>query len=132
MPNDGYFPAFGRMLRSGFHASKLRPGISAEDRQLLMEVRDMGSGGAYPGSTSGAFVPLEFNDMVVSALKDSGPMFRLATIQQTATGDHARLPPGQRYGVDWRTGRGAIPSYSPEDIHFRRLFEIVWRFHRRS
>jgi len=62
--------AFQSYLRLG--GAEMR----AEQRALLAEHRDMGTGGmgAYPGATAGFFVPVGFVKEVEDALKYYGPM----------------------------------------------------------
>lgn len=109
-----YHAAFRNYLRFGWDPKpqfKIR-GISVEDRALLMpkghivqidgqnigETRDMGSGnqGAYPGATSGFFVPVGFVDRIEEALKYYGPMLRGGPgnpeIMDTATGQPLPFP----------------------------------------
>ncbi|MEO8100577.1 MAG: phage major capsid protein [Acidobacteriota bacterium] len=90
-----YRAAFSRYLRAG------RSELSMEDRAILrldrLDVRDMGTGGqaAYPGATSGFFVPVGFVNNVESAMKYSGPMLSgdgsgkdgLPTMMSTETGN---------------------------------------------
>ncbi len=82
--------AFGRYLRIGMNE------LGAEERALIQERRDMGTGGqgAYPGATSGFFVPVGFVDRVEDAMKYYGPMLKggadMPEIMDTATG--APLP----------------------------------------
>jgi HK97 family phage major capsid protein len=61
------------------------------------EARDMQvgpDGGAYPGAslTGGVFVPLEMTDAITSALRDYGPMYRLATIFDGESGAQRAYP----------------------------------------
>lgn len=56
---------------------KLMEAINRELRMLNQaEFRDMGTGGqgAYPGATTGFFVPVGFTDAILEALKYYGPM----------------------------------------------------------
>lgn len=106
-PNDGlgvmgateredreYKTAFGRYLRIG------RGELTMEDRATLRldkgEFRDMGTGGeaAYPGATSGFFVPVGFINKVERALKYYGPMLDddVVSIMPTATGQPLPMP----------------------------------------
>lgn len=69
-------------------------GISAEDRQLMAEYRDMGTGGgnALQSTGGGYFVPVGFVDEVEQALKYYGPMLDVSTIMETATGQPLPYP----------------------------------------
>ena len=84
----------------------LRLGASAmpqEQRDLLQrEYRDMGTGGegAYPGATSGFFVPVGFVDKIVETLKYSGPF----------------LDPGVCEMMDTETGQ-PLPYPSDDDVN---------------
>lgn len=89
--------AFDSWLRRGLSVTQFERGITNEERAALaglsLTTRDMGIGvgqGAFPSATSGLFSPLEFSDMVTSAMKDTGAMLRVATIDTTPTG---RLTP---------------------------------------
>jgi HK97 family phage major capsid protein len=109
-----YHAAFRNYLKYGW-APKPQYGIrgvSAEERALLTpkrhmvaidgqaigETRDMGSGGegAYPGATSGFFVPVGFVDKIEEALKYYGPMLQGGPgnpeIMDTATGQPLPFP----------------------------------------
>jgi HK97 family phage major capsid protein len=86
-----YRDSFNRYLKKG------RSELSLTDRETLkldLEYRDMGSGGeaAYPGATSGFFVPVGFVHAIETALKYYGPMNdgNIVTILPTDTG--APLP----------------------------------------
>lgn len=87
-----YRAAFDRYLRRG------RGELSMEDRATLrhdrLEVRDMGTGGeaAYPGATSGFFVPVGFQRKVEEALKYYGPMLNEDVVTVMDTGDGAPMP----------------------------------------
>lgn len=63
-------------------------GISQEDRQVIREFRDMGTGGgnALQGTGGGYFVPVGFIDEVEEAMKWYGDMLNSSTIMTTATG----------------------------------------------
>lgn len=69
-------------------------GISAEDRALLAEYRDMGTGGgnALQGTGGGYFVPVGFVDEVEQALKYYGPMLDVAYVMPTSTGQPLPYP----------------------------------------
>jgi HK97 family phage major capsid protein len=69
-------------------------GISAEDRAVLAEFRDMGTGGgnALQGSGGGYFVPVGFVDEVESAMKWYGDMLRSSKIIRTDSGQPLPFP----------------------------------------
>jgi HK97 family phage major capsid protein len=88
-----------------FRSSKLvRTALDKDDLDLInrelrslgaaREVRDMGSGGqgAYPGATTGFFVPVGFVDRVTEAMKYYGPMLQVADTFDTATGQPLPFP----------------------------------------
>ena len=80
-----YDAAFRSYLRNDLAPSQFGPGVSREHRAIL-EARDMGvgaSGAAFPGSTSGFFVSMQFNDMVTSALKSYTGVISTATLVST-------------------------------------------------
>ena len=82
--------AFGSWLRCGLQASQWESGITEEERAALsvltrakdLERRDLSAGGqaAFPGSTAGFFVPMEFQKTVISAMKDVGCLLRTSTL----------------------------------------------------
>jgi HK97 family phage major capsid protein len=69
-------------------------GITTEDRQVMQEFRDMGTGGgnALQGTGGGYFVPVGFVDEVEQAMKWFGDMLRSSTIMTTATGQPLPYP----------------------------------------
>jgi HK97 family phage major capsid protein len=75
-----YAAAFRSFLRSGLNDRvDSIPSMTAEERSIIREYRDMGTGGqgAYPGSTGtagGFFVPVGFSGEIETALKYYGPM----------------------------------------------------------
>jgi HK97 family phage major capsid protein len=110
---ERYKKAFRNYLKFGWAA---RPdkgiyGITQEDRNTLTpysqqvevtaadmgrarELRDMGSGGqgAYPGATTGFFVPVGFTMAIEEALKYYGDMLNVGEILPTATGQPLPYP----------------------------------------
>ena len=72
----------------------IRLGDRAANLNLLKEKRDMGTGGsgAYPGSTQGFEVPLDFRNQVESAMKYAGPMQSLATTIDSVDGRLYPMP----------------------------------------
>jgi HK97 family phage major capsid protein len=112
--NKKYHSAFRSYLKYGWAPKpqfNIR-GISAAEMALLTpkrqvvnidgraigETRDMGTGGqgAYPGATSGFFVPVGFTDRIEEALKYYGPMLiggpGNPEIMDTATGQPLPFP----------------------------------------
>jgi HK97 family phage major capsid protein len=110
-----YNEAFSRYLKYGWEHKPHQgiAGISPEDRSILSkrtkrvvldgndianlntEYRDFNvgtSGGAYPGSTTGFFVPVGFVNSIESALKYYGDMLGVSTIMETATGQQLPFP----------------------------------------
>lgn len=76
-----------------------RASINATLRQMGQpEMRDMGSAGqgAYPGATTGFFVPVGFTDRVEEAMKYYGPMLKggmgMPEVFDTATGQVLPFP----------------------------------------
>jgi len=87
--------AFRSYLRAGLGPRMdAIPELTSEERRILTERRDMGTGGqaAGPGATAGFFVPAEFSERVNSAAKFYGPMLDLATIQDTVSGAPRAYP----------------------------------------
>ena len=105
-----YSAAFRNYLKYGWSPRPDRGivGISEEERALLTprrknvevtsadmgEHRDMGSGGgaAYPGATTGFFVPVGFENRIEEALKYYGDMLNVAEIMTTASGQPLPFP----------------------------------------
>ena len=91
--------AFNNYLKFGLGGEARVGRISDEDRQLVMEMRDMSTGGSGAGiATSGAgiFVPVGFVAKVVEAMKYYGPMLEgtpgMPDIMPTATGQILPFP----------------------------------------
>lgn len=86
--------AFRNYLKHGLTANSIDRGISDEERGLLLERRDMGTGGgnALQGTGGGFFVPVGFVYDVEEALKYYGPMLKAATIMPTDTGQPLPYP----------------------------------------
>lgn len=92
--------AFRSYLKYGLGGEHRVGRMNDDDRQLVLEMRDMGTSGqaAYPGITSGAgiFVPVGFVDRVTEALKYYGPMVNGGPgdpdIMTTATGQPLPFP----------------------------------------
>jgi HK97 family phage major capsid protein len=87
---EEYARSFDLWIRHGWEPSLLDAGISAETRAALLrgERRDMGMGGqaAYPGATTGFFVPLSFSEKVEQAQKYFGPMLDSSSTITTERG----------------------------------------------
>jgi HK97 family phage major capsid protein len=71
-----------------------RQSVQVEARDLGPQYRDMGSGGqgAYPGATTGFFVPVGFTDKITEALKYYGNMLAEAEVFDTSTGQPLPFP----------------------------------------
>jgi HK97 family phage major capsid protein len=84
--NKKHAKAFRSYLISG------NEGLAPEERSILREKRDMGTGGgnALQGTGGGYFVPVGFSGEVESAMKFYGGMLQAADITPTDTG--APLP----------------------------------------
>jgi len=67
---------------------------SFEARDLGPQFRDMSGGGqgAYPGATTGFFVPVGFVDKITEAMKYYGPMIQEGDLINTATGQPLPFP----------------------------------------
>jgi HK97 family phage major capsid protein len=89
-----YREAWNRAMKHDGPAEHGFRGITAADRALLQEFRDMGTGGgnALQGSGGGYFVPVGFVDKVEDAMKWYGDMLRSSTILPTATGQPLPFP----------------------------------------
>lgn len=97
--DEEYRKAFGRYLRYGLANISMSDAELVKSRRAGREVRDMSEGvggGAYPGSTSGFFVPVGFIRQIEDALKYYGPMLnggaKYPTIMSTATGQPLPWP----------------------------------------
>lgn len=107
-----YAQAFSNYLKYGWanRPDKGIRGISDEDRSILsrktqrvqLDASDLGneyrdfnvgpSGGAYPGSTTGFFVPVGFVNKIEEALKFYGNMLQEGDTMETATGQQLPFP----------------------------------------
>jgi len=92
-----YYGAVKAFLRNGLNPSSHFPGVSAEEKRILQERRDLGTGGGAAGlagvnNLGVNFVPMEFYDKVTSAEKYYGPLLDLATIIDTDHGAPLPLP----------------------------------------
>ncbi len=100
------YRAFLNYLRFGIRSNKL-PGISEEERALLRPVsaerRDIATGflgGAYPGSTTGFFVPVEFSEKVEAALKFHSDFWAMSTIIKIERGGPFPYPTSNDVSVN--------------------------------
>ena len=86
--------AFSNFLRHGLNPTSRSQGVSAEDREILLdrnrETRDMGALGA--GSAGAYLVPQGFVRQVDVALKFAGDMLQSSTIMKTETGQPLPWP----------------------------------------
>ncbi len=110
--------AFGAYLRHGVAA------MDPEQRSILQEHRDMGTGGqgAFPGSTAGFFVPVGFMHDIVEALKYYGPFLDpdVCRIMDTATGQPLPYPTEDDVSVlGERVGEGQ--QVSDQDVNIGQL-----------
>lgn len=89
-----YRSTFFRQLAYDGPVDKGFRGISDDERKILREFRDMGTGGgnALQGTGGGYFVPVGFVNEVEDALKWYGDMLRAATIMPTDTGQPLPYP----------------------------------------
>jgi len=86
-----HFQAWCGWLRHGLEQTQFQRGITPEERSIL-ERRDLGTGGAYPGSSVGFFAPIEFQAQVESAMKFYAPLLDAGTIHDTITGSPKGFP----------------------------------------
>jgi HK97 family phage major capsid protein len=102
---EKYHRAWASYLKNGLFPDQYGfRGVTDEERALLapmkqtiqLERRDMAegipTGGAYPGSTTGFFVPVGFVNRIEEALKYYGDMWNQAEIMDTATGQPLPFP----------------------------------------
>jgi HK97 family phage major capsid protein len=91
---EAYRSAFRSFLKNGLYPDQRFPGVSEDERRILMEHRDMGTGGgnALQGSGGGYFVPVGFVNKVEEAMKYYGDMLNVSTILDTATGQPLPYP----------------------------------------
>jgi HK97 family phage major capsid protein len=114
-------------------------GVSDEERALLMPMkqtiqfdrRDMTegipTGGAYPGSTIGFFVPVGFAGKVESALKYYGDMLNVAEILTTATGAPLPYPTDNDTTISGElVGEGA--QVSSQDVSLGQIMFSAYKF----
>ena len=116
------------------------PGISEEERQIVLrrktmisltdqERRDMGTGGqgAYPGATTGFFVPVGFEMKIEDALKYYGDMLNVAEIFDTATGQPLPYPTDNDTTVTGeRIGEGQ--QVTNQDVSLGQILFGAWKY----
>jgi len=137
-PSGGYTSAAReekKEHRNAFQAY-LRVGgaeLSAEHRSLLAEHRDMGTGGqgAYPGATTGFFVPVGFVQDVEDALKYYGPMLNggpgMPTIMETDTGQPLPFPAADDTSqVGEQIGEGQ--QVTTADVTIEQVMFGAWKY----
>ncbi len=127
-----YNRAFVSWLRNGFDPTLHQPGIGPEHRAVLLSGyelagpsagtftpnrRDMGAGGesAYPGATTGFFIPTAFSGKVESAMKFYSRLLALADLWNTQSG----APLGYPTDNDTSSAGEMIPEHgqtNSEDI----------------
>jgi HK97 family phage major capsid protein len=117
--------AFGAYLRHG--VAQLDP----EQRSVLQEYRDLGTGGqgAYPGATAGFFVPVGFMQDIVEALKYYGPFLDpgVCRIMDTATGQPLPYPTEDDVSVlGERVGEGQ--QVTDQDVNLGQLMLGAWKY----
>lgn len=120
--NEKRSKAFRSYLKNGLGGEHRVGRMSEEERQVVLEMRDMGTAGSGAGiATSGAgvFVPVGFVNSVVEALKYYGPMLRGGakdpSIMDTATGQILPFPTdndtssvGELIGENQQVGTGDV------------------------
>jgi HK97 family phage major capsid protein len=119
--------AFQTYLRVG--ASELR----SDQRALLYERRDMGTGGqgAYPGSTGGFFVPTGFFNDVEDALKYYGPMLNggegMPFLLDTDTGQPLPYPAADD---TLQVGEQILENQqvSTQDVNLQMIMFGAWKY----
>ncbi len=107
--------------------------LSQWDRSSDREHRDMGSGGqgAYPGATTGFFVPVGFVDRITEALKYYGPMLLggqgLPTIMDTDSGQPLPFPTDNDTTVSGeQVGEGQ--QVTTQDVSIGQITFGAWKY----
>jgi len=130
--------AFNNFMRQGWTPDQYGfRGISDEDKKILttrrtimdVESRDMGSGGqgAYPGATTGFFVPVGFTNKIEDALKYYGDMWNQAEVLDTATGQQLPYPTDNDTTVAGEiVGEGQ--QVSTADVSLGQILFGAWKF----
>jgi len=115
-------------------------GVSDEDRALVMkrkttiqltdgERRDMGGGGqgAYPGATTGFFIPVGFTNEIEDAMKYYGDMWNVAEVMDTATGQPLPYPTDNDTTVTGeRIGEGQ--QVTSADVSLGQILFGAWKY----
>jgi HK97 family phage major capsid protein len=83
-----YRAAFDFWLNNGDAAVSARPQMERmlSEHRATIGLQGTPGGGAFPGSTAGQIVPIEYAHAIVEATKYAGPMMQLATVDITDTG----------------------------------------------
>jgi HK97 family phage major capsid protein len=125
--NKEHREAFQTYLRIG--ASEMR----SDQRALLFERRDMGTGGqgAYPGATAGFFVPVGFFQDVEDALKFYGPMLDgtegMPFLLDTDTGQQLPYPAADdTLQVGEQINENA--QVSTQDVNLQMVMFGAWKY----
>lgn len=135
-----YHAAWNSYLKNGLYPDQYGfRGVSEEDRAVLMpfrqsiklEQRDMSegipTGGAYPGSTTGFFVPVGFVNKIEEALLYYGNMWNVAEIMDTATGQPLPFPTDNDTTVTGEiVGEGTLVSN--QDVSLGQIMFSAYKF----
>ncbi|MGP0075101.1 MAG: phage major capsid protein [Bryobacteraceae bacterium] len=103
-----------------------------EQRELLIEHRDMGvgnQGGAYPGATSGFFVPVGFVNAIIEALKFYGPLLDadVVDLMDTETGQQLPFPTDDDVNITGeRIGEGQ--QVTSQDVAIGQIMLGAWKY----
>jgi HK97 family phage major capsid protein len=103
--------------------------MPAEQRSILAEYRDMGTGGgnALQGTGGGYFVPVGFINDVEQALKYYGPMLKVARLMPTASGQPLPYPTSNDTGnIGELVGEGA--QVTTQDVTLSNLVLGAYKF----
>ena len=114
--------AFTNFLRHGLSSNPFERGVSAEERALL--TRDMATGGqgAYPGATSGFFVPVSFAGQVFSAMRDAGPVWRSSNVIDSENGRLLAIPTDDDAQI---TGERINENMQATDIDISGINQVI-------
>jgi HK97 family phage major capsid protein len=126
---ERFHKAFISYLKNGLYPDQYTPGVSEEERAILLEKRDMGTGGgnALQGSGGGYFVPVGFINRVEDALKYYGDMLNVSTILETATGQPLPHPTDNDTAVTGEiVGEGA--SVTTADVTLGNVIFNAFKF----
>lgn len=102
-----------------------------EQRRLLTEFRDMGTGGqgAYPGATTGFFVPVGFVNAIIEALRFFGPLLDDSCVQilETETGQQLPFPTEDDVSImGERVGEGQ--QVTSQDVSLGQVMLGAWKY----